>query len=1003
MKNKSILKGILTTIIIASIPFSSLNIADAKPIKELKNVEVPNNNSEASSKYTVIAKFNKEKTKAIPFGTNQWNEDLTLLNPQNSLKGKVGVLYTNVGIYKGKPMDLKITVNDWKRYVTNDSVAAITYYKNSIGHSQSGYDWVDQTWEYVDHETQKPVDISGSYLTINDIDGLQYIEFDKETKNNIAKMYVSNDSWVDAEETKNGGLKLSEQYNKSSNNDDDFATVTALFDGGKINFKWGKDNLNAHLPINHSPQNNRGEEYFGFLGKKPVRTELLVPTKAVTDKDEKDTKQNTIENVSEGYNYKIIHTVPDEYQKFYYKSYEILDKLPNILDYDKNSIRITDETGKNVTNSFDNLTNENNIHLKAKSSTLSKASFYGHDYQLNIDVKVKSDVNLEKYIDKEGKLNIENTAKIIKDNKEKGTNPTKTILKTKKSNNKKYVKDTKNTSIDNKSIERSTPFIYEIDATYSNLKNYNKLGIGDDLPSVADLKSVKIIDDKGNDITKEGALTIDDKKESFVWLAKEPNKFSGKSIKAVINTALKVNADYSKFDKDNKYIIDNKGYTIENDNKIPTNKVIVSTPKTDNKITKSIVESSGEEMNQKDVKIDENYKYRITGTIGNNLNITDFKFVDDGEDVLEFSNVKVLENDADITNTGKLTIDKKTNKVTWIPNDINKVIGKTLIFEIDSKILNNTDLSKYIKDDKFIIDNTAEFVINGKTIKTNKVIVNTPKTGNYIHKAILDKGKLVESKKSKKGDMVDYIIEHNIGNGTNLKALELTDDAEDVLDIHKDKVRVFTQKEETQKSDNKTTVKADYQKNSTNTANKVAKVESPKITDSNEEKTQNTAKENTVSIDNKNKIDESLEKEETQNSTYFKEDNLLDISKEGTLTIDDKKESYKWVAKDASKYASKKLYVKMPATVKKDTDFKKYTNKNKISIPNTANMKINDTPFKSNIVHITLEEEKKTVPTPIIESILPKTGTQIFWIVTVMGALLITLAGVGFKLLKHKS
>ena len=52
---------------------------------------------------------------------------------------------------------------------------------NTIGHLQGGFNWVDQTWQYVDHETGKPAHISGSYMTFNDLDGLQYIQFSRET------------------------------------------------------------------------------------------------------------------------------------------------------------------------------------------------------------------------------------------------------------------------------------------------------------------------------------------------------------------------------------------------------------------------------------------------------------------------------------------------------------------------------------------------------------------------------------------------------------------------------------------------------------------------------------------------------------------------------------------------------------------------------------------------------------------------------------------------------
>ena len=94
-------------------------------------------------------------------------------------KGKFGIIYTNVGTYEGKQLDLKITINNWDKYSKKN--ASISYVLNTIGHLQGGFNWVDQTWQYVDHETGKPAHISGSYMTFNDLDGLQYIQFSRET------------------------------------------------------------------------------------------------------------------------------------------------------------------------------------------------------------------------------------------------------------------------------------------------------------------------------------------------------------------------------------------------------------------------------------------------------------------------------------------------------------------------------------------------------------------------------------------------------------------------------------------------------------------------------------------------------------------------------------------------------------------------------------------------------------------------------------------------------
>ena len=160
------------------------NISYAQPIKTFPKVEVPNKNSEASNKYAVIANFVKGKTEVKTFGNVKWEHIvfsgvpcLNLTNPPESQKGKFGIIYTNVGTYEGKQLDLKITINNWDKYSKKN--ASISYVLNTIGHLQGGFNWVDQTWQYVDHETGKPAHISGSYMTFNDLDGLQYIQFSR--------------------------------------------------------------------------------------------------------------------------------------------------------------------------------------------------------------------------------------------------------------------------------------------------------------------------------------------------------------------------------------------------------------------------------------------------------------------------------------------------------------------------------------------------------------------------------------------------------------------------------------------------------------------------------------------------------------------------------------------------------------------------------------------------------------------------------------------------------
>ncbi|EGQ0392489.1 isopeptide-forming domain-containing fimbrial protein, partial [Staphylococcus pseudintermedius] len=487
--NKAGQLGLATLMI--SLPAVTTSNAHAQPIKELKNVnvEVPTASSEASSKYAVVAGFNEKKTEVKPFGMEWGNveDTYTISNPTEDKKGKIGILYTNVGNYEGKPLDLKITLMDWDRYINPDIKTYITFEKSEIGHSQSGYNWIDQVWEYVDHETGKPVKISGSFMTFADLDAKQYVEFSKETTDKIDKMYVSEDTWVDATQSPKGELKIGDVSSKTSNSDDKFAMVTALFDGGRMHFKWGKDYTGYPKDEANMRDGNKplGAQFFAFSAKKPVKTELLKPAKRVSDADEKAKTENNLKVLSEKYSYEVSHTVPSEYEEFFYKSYVMSDTVPKELVVGK--VEIVDETGKNVTDKFENKSNKNELAYSAKADELKKGDFYGHTYTLKIEVNVDTKADISKLLDKDGNFVIQNTARVSKDGNTKDTNPVKTKIKKLPNEIKKYILNKDHKLVEKLDLQKDENVDYVIEHHIGNGQDIKSLKLSDDLEDVLDI------------------------------------------------------------------------------------------------------------------------------------------------------------------------------------------------------------------------------------------------------------------------------------------------------------------------------------------------------------------------------------------------------------------------------------------------------------------------------------------------------------------------------------
>ncbi|WP_439443658.1 isopeptide-forming domain-containing fimbrial protein [Listeria aquatica] len=580
-KKKKVVTGVATIAILSGtlFPYNAF----AEPIKNLPNVEVPTKDSSASSKYSVIPVFNPEKTKATTFGDGWTKTDTngggklisySQTSPTDAKKGKIGVVYSNIATYEGRSLDLKITVTNWSPYFTGDKV--ISYGREAILHTQTGYLNVQQKWQYIDSETKKPVDVKGSFMTFVDLDGLQSITFDKTTTSKIDKMYVSEDTWLDATKT-DGSLKVGDVSNKGSVDSDPFAQFTALFTGGEMTFSWNKDYAGAGYNKNQSaPKGLAGNEYFAYSSEKPVRTEVLEPTKLVSDLDEKDKTENSLDYTQEAYSYTISHSVPDEREEFYYKSYQMEDKLIDELDLD--SVTVTNEEGKDVTTLFENQTKGQAVKLVAKAETLKKADFYNHTYFFNLNVKVKKGADLSKYKDKEGNILLPNKANVTIDGKTKPTNETETKVPTPVSLKlqKKIVENGK--LVDQNETTEEKVYQYRLDYTVPNDQPYEKIEVGDTLEPVLNLKGVKVYDKDGKDISDQGTLTLDPKKNHFSWSPKNPETFAGQSFYVLIDSSVKKDADLSKYKKGEDYVIPNQAYLTLDDKKQETNQVTTLVP-----------------------------------------------------------------------------------------------------------------------------------------------------------------------------------------------------------------------------------------------------------------------------------------------------------------------------------------------------------------------------------------------------------------------------------------
>lgn len=401
---------------------------------------VPKSTDTISNKYGVIAQYTPGVTERIITGTSTQksskdapgsSRDL-IVAPSDSKKGEIKALYTNVGTYKGRDLDFELVAADWQR-AGFPGGEWFMFYDTHIGFTQSGYDYVDLRGTYKYHDTGKPAtDMPGSYMTVNDLDANQFMSFDSEMTSRIDKIYTYTDQTRISYWKSGGYTNIGAQFYDDIADTDEKGIMTLLVSGYTFNFRWSKD---WNKPASTGKYYNKSKsinwyaeqysQYFGYIAKKPARSEMLEPAKVVVKADGSRVDKNSV-NAGSSYTYGIVHTVPDEYTEFYYSKYIIEDSVDPMLDITKT--KVVDSSNNDVTDRFDLDVSGPNVTATAKSSWLNNPDFYKKTYTVLITVKTPNWQDAEKYANGNHTFGITNTAYVTVDKDRKATNPVPTTI-----------------------------------------------------------------------------------------------------------------------------------------------------------------------------------------------------------------------------------------------------------------------------------------------------------------------------------------------------------------------------------------------------------------------------------------------------------------------------------------------------------------------------------------------------------------------------------------------
>ncbi|HHW6700647.1 TPA: isopeptide-forming domain-containing fimbrial protein [Staphylococcus aureus] len=674
------------------------------------------------------------------------------LDQETSEKAVITVLYKQQATYKGEPVDVKMTFSNIKGE-TNPSAGEMKDVGFMISDNMfSGYYYLnardfDVNVEFIKKDGSKVVFNNDAYFTFN---SLNYYEGNPNVTSlykNESSEYVgyknqdpSSDTYLTADTnvksmTVDGkkvyGGTFGEFTDKLGGETFKRNTVSFQVKGDSLDFAVGTTNrYGAWNSISSST-------LFDVAPKKPYKT--------VTDSDEVNKTTNTFET-GEVLTFKVNQPTQtlgvDALQR--YSQFAIVDNLPKNTTYVEGSARLLDSTGKAVSvppTSFTYSKDTHTLMFNGDAEFLKTMNMDGKNYTLEFKAKPIDGL-------KEGDV-VDNVAKSIINKAEYPTNHTvsKTHIPT-VSTVKKMVDGKVPVNGGVPTVEEGTAFNYFVDYTITDSKLNDKLVLTDDLEDVLDAKAVKVLDEKGTDITSKGTVNVDDAKELITWTAKTPSEFSGQKLKMQVTAVLKTKADLTPYTKDGKIEIPNVAKLTTKEGVKSSNPVVVKPV----------------------------FKYTLGDQVWNDINKDGKK--DETEKGIPDAKVEVKDKDGKVVAT---TMTDKDGKyiVKGLPAGDYTV---TFTPPKEYTAVEQSKLTQTVKLDKDNMDADLGLFIP---------VIPAPKepTKTVVDKSVLDANeKEVDATEVKTATDYKYHVSTTVTDKKDIKSLEIQDDLEDVLEAKSAKV-----------------------------------------------------------------------------------------------------------------------------------------------------------------------------------------------------------------------
>ncbi|MBG9732284.1 hypothetical protein ABD87_22935 [Lysinibacillus sphaericus] len=820
-------KGALVVQRFETIFGNKINVQQAPIVEVIKdNTVIPKDHEfvmKTTEKTSVKVFGNVKGAKTYQTNINAYPDKNSAVYPDNIVTaipleqnavGSYGAIYENVGTYKGKPVNVRMTILGYDTWIADNNPYRPHVYINSkqMGINTGGAD-IKVRYEFLDGETGKVIQIKGIF-SIADIDSYQGVEvFNSPT--NVSKVFVTPTSPMKYSSTTNGFGIFSDQFEEGGdgiNGEHPDHIATMLFDSSAIEFKYYQDRfmtdyqppyramtevtiggqkykpgdaVNRPIAEQWRAANptanfekffiydgygytdiNNGGAYFEISANKPLRTEIAKPTKVVSDTDEFEVKENTISKKDELFTYTVEHFVPAEYSRFVYQSYEFADDLEDVLSVE--NVRITNELGMDVTNYFDVSIDaqSSKVIAKAKSAILKLdnnpiTTFYNHSYFFAIDAKIKNGADLSPYY-KNGIAHVPNKATVAVDGVPYVSNDVITKINPSIFADDVQIKKTVNGKLNYTLKDAKETFRYGISATIPPTVGSDGYTITDKLENVLSyLGNAKVILSKGSSVSGNlgNQLQLQGSNLSFTLTPQQLSQYAGGEITIEFDAQIRDGADLSAYKRNEIPTIPNSASIRWDGMTFDSNIVNVQVP---------IFEKKVNGKNHLDLtKKDQIFNYEISTVVPDN--VTSFVVTDTLVNAL-----KITDPSSFFVNMGaQVNVKDQTLTVTLDQKTISENVGKPLYISFTANVRENADLSPYIQQD-YKVPNTATINIDGNNNKTNTVTVKPP----LFEKKVDGKNHVTLGSNK---DTFTYTVDATVPNG--IKDLMILDELEPVLEV----------------------------------------------------------------------------------------------------------------------------------------------------------------------------------------------------------------------------